>query len=569
MVVSGYFSCELYACFHYFCHKITLKMLFRITFLVLVSLSNCVEVSRPRGVPLTKKVFYDPEKDFICIDGTTTMPFTYVNDDFCDCPDGSDEPGTSACPNGMFHCTNAGHKPSYIPSSRVNDNVCDCCDATDEYNSSIQCTNSCRDLGRQAREEAARLAEILTKGHQTKQQLSAEGKRRKEERKSKLDELTQLRDAAKAFLQEKEIAKAAIEEAEKAALEKYKSEEEEKKKFEDEKERQQKDKIDAQEAFTDLDSNQDERITIDEIKGKWVFDSNKDGEITDEEAKFFLNGKDELDREAFSGIGWMLMKPHYSMLRLFKGPGETEPESESTVITGEVEEIDRETATATTADVKPEAPIEGGEEQTEDDDTEDDDNEDDDEDEEAEVKEEGPAASEETTASSPYDEETQLLIDAANTARTEFEEANRKLGDLDKEIKDVEQVLDIDFGEDDQFAPMYSQCFEHEDREYIYKLCLFDLVSQRPKSGGSDINLGRWQSWDGPNDDPYSRMKYDHGLSCWNGPARSTLVQLSCGAENKLTSVSEPNKCVYLFEFETPAVCTLSNTESMHEHEEL
>ena len=39
--------------------------------------------------------------------------------DLCNGQDGSDEPGTSACPNGKFFCENAGHKALVIPSGRV------------------------------------------------------------------------------------------------------------------------------------------------------------------------------------------------------------------------------------------------------------------------------------------------------------------------------------------------------------------------------------------------------------------------------------------------------------------
>lgn len=73
---------------------------------------------------LLEKSFYDPGKDFQCLDGSATIPFLLVNDDYCDCDDGSDEPGTNACPNGIFYCSNIGYIEKVIPSSRVNDGIC-------------------------------------------------------------------------------------------------------------------------------------------------------------------------------------------------------------------------------------------------------------------------------------------------------------------------------------------------------------------------------------------------------------------------------------------------------------
>lgn len=49
-----------------------------------------------RGVdPLVRKVYREAEASgqFVCLDGLRSIPFAWVNDDYCDCFDGSDEPG--------------------------------------------------------------------------------------------------------------------------------------------------------------------------------------------------------------------------------------------------------------------------------------------------------------------------------------------------------------------------------------------------------------------------------------------------------------------------------------------
>lgn len=84
--------------------------------LLLGHVAGASQLPRIRGIPASKNSLYKPDQDFECLDGSLLIPFTRVNDDYCDCADGSDEPGTSACSNGSFYCQNAGHEPAFIPS---------------------------------------------------------------------------------------------------------------------------------------------------------------------------------------------------------------------------------------------------------------------------------------------------------------------------------------------------------------------------------------------------------------------------------------------------------------------
>jgi len=99
--------------------------------------------------------------------------------------------GTSACPNGQFHCTNAGHKPAYIPSSHVNDGVCDpeCCDGSDEYDGQIHCPNICKSLGLAARKAAEEAAKTTMKGWKVRTSYIETAKRKKQELEVERDQL--------------------------------------------------------------------------------------------------------------------------------------------------------------------------------------------------------------------------------------------------------------------------------------------------------------------------------------------------------------------------------------------
>lgn len=106
------------------------------------------------GISPQDENYYKTSSNTIkCKDGSKKFAKTQLNDDYCDCPDGTDEPGTSACPNGKFYCQNAGHSPLMIFSSKVNDGICDCCDGSDEYDGKIKCPNTCWEAGKVARDK--------------------------------------------------------------------------------------------------------------------------------------------------------------------------------------------------------------------------------------------------------------------------------------------------------------------------------------------------------------------------------------------------------------------------------
>ena len=162
---------------------------------------------------------------FKCKDGSGEVPFAAVNDDYCDCADGSDEPGTSACaglsPSPTFWCANEGHKGAYVLQSRINDGICDCCDGTDEYATDAGCANNCVEvatvLEKEKREKEVRRQAGLAK----KVEYIARAKEILASRQAEAAEWQAKHDSLTPSLQSAEVVKTteeAIEQSERDAV---------------------------------------------------------------------------------------------------------------------------------------------------------------------------------------------------------------------------------------------------------------------------------------------------------------------------------------------------------------
>lgn len=162
--------------------------------------------------------FYELEK-FTCIGHPAiTIPKSRVNDNTCDCPDGSDEPGTAACAsldslspsqplpaslsgstnttNALpgFWCANEGHISSYVPFLFVNDGVCDyelCCDGSEEYKGvgGAKCPNRCGEIGKEWRRVEKEREENLEKANKKRRTMAKESKELRRQVESKIEKL--------------------------------------------------------------------------------------------------------------------------------------------------------------------------------------------------------------------------------------------------------------------------------------------------------------------------------------------------------------------------------------------
>lgn len=191
--------------------------------------------------------YYKDASTFTCISNPSIqIPFARINDDYCDCPDGSDEPGTSACshlsplspqtpadttPNAAdttpalpgFYCQNKGHVPSYVPFTSVNDGVCDydlCCDGSEEWEGAggVRCEDKCKEIGKEWRRKDEARQKSLGNAAKKRKELVTQAQRLKKEVEDRVKTIQTQIEGAELKVKQMEREVADLEQKEKSKV---------------------------------------------------------------------------------------------------------------------------------------------------------------------------------------------------------------------------------------------------------------------------------------------------------------------------------------------------------------
>ncbi|KAG9047908.1 hypothetical protein FS837_001237 [Tulasnella sp. UAMH 9824] len=503
-----------------------------------------------------------------CLDGSKTIPVASINDDYCDCPDGSDEPGTSACPNGTFHCINAGHIGADIRSSRVGDGLCEpeCCDGSDEAEG--VCENRCEAIGSQYKAEQAAIQKARKTGAKIRSTYVAFAQKEKTRLEESIASLKKEVETKRAEADRTNDILSRLESLDNATLEIKKQ----------------------SPLFTSLEKHNAAIKALHARSKRLQNEIDKlEGLLDDLESGYNPN---YVDMAVINTVkAWKKMKGVVDEPAEGSTEGE-QPAAENTA-TKEKDEEDDSPSEEDEEDAKwTEWEIKGLTERTDyvsllldherhvgqsldagD-----------------QVKsilysieeylpgallptyESGKAALLQVLQTLGIIPQSGHSAAETSSARQANNDAKNALSSAESRLRNEEGELSKLFdprwyGSDGAWKKLENTCLSKDTGEYTYSVCLFKGATQKSNKDGSSNNLGNFGTWNkSPSLQPgdyeyYTMMHYERGAQCWNGPQRSVTLKLSCGTENELLSVSEPEKCEYHFVGKTPALCWPTESE--------
>ncbi|CAK3819034.1 related to alpha glucosidase II beta subunit [Lecanosticta acicola] len=532
--------------------------------------SSVSAASTPRGVGPEFAQFYQDTKRFTCVSNPKiTVPFSRVNDDYCDCPDGSDEPGTSACahlsplsphtpadsiPSAVnvtavlpgFYCQNKGHLPSYVPFTNVNDGICDyelCCDGSEEWEGvgGVKCKDKCDEIGKEWRKHDEARQKGRSKALKKREELVQEAKRLRQQIQDRLQSLTTEKEGQEIKVKnlERELAEVRKSEAGKVVkssggtggkigqlvdLGSRRTEELRSKlkdvrfKLTDSQSRlKQLESImstfheEYNPNFNDEGVKRAVKAWEDYIAGSGSQDQPNDATERDLDEIVKSDAENGLDWTAYAEEEEEELVAIYSFLEYL-------PPSLRGWLDDSLRSL-RQTL------------IDNG-----------------------------------ILASSPSS--TPNESKKVQDARAALEAAQKDHETHAKTLQETTEDLARDFGPEDVFRALKDRCVERDSGEYTYELCYLAKTTQKPKKGGGNTNMGNYvglttlavdedlpPNGKGLGSGERIAMKYENGQHCWNGPHRSTTVVLACWEEDEIWKIMEEEKCVYRMEVGTPAVC--------------